>query len=207
MPNMMISINLQNKKCVVIGGGKIAQNKIETLLSFNAQIVVSAPYLTEKLQELVNFNKIEYIKSDYQPELLNGAFLAIAATNDNILNKNIFRDAADIGVLVNVVDQPDLCSFFFPAIFQRGNLVIGISTSGDSPALSRCLKERFKEELGEEYSYLLELLKQLRPLIANNYPDMEDRYFAVKRIIESDAIDLLASGKETEAKELAIKCI
>ncbi|HEY3297741.1 MAG TPA: bifunctional precorrin-2 dehydrogenase/sirohydrochlorin ferrochelatase, partial [Armatimonadota bacterium] len=130
MPSYPINLQLKNRKCVVIGGGAVAERKVESLLEYGASVHVAAPQLTPALQALADAGRIDHSSHKYAAGMLIGAFLAVASTNDPEVNRSVSLDAQVRGVLVNVVDDPELCTFFMPAIVRRGELVIGVSTSG-----------------------------------------------------------------------------
>ena len=207
MAHYPISVDLTNRRCVVVGGGTVAQRKVETFLEFGAAVAVVAPELTPRLRELASEGAIEHIAGMYEPANLDGAFLAVAATDDPHTNRAVSAEAQRRGMLVNVVDEPDLCTFFVPAIVRQGDLVIGVSTSGRSPAMARRIREELEALFGSHYGELAELLGELRDEIKARYPDMADRNRAYVRILDSDVLDLLARGKKDEAVQRALQCI
>jgi len=207
MAHYSISIDLDNRKCVVIGGGMVAERKVETFLEFGAAVAVVSPELTPRLRELVDQGKIEYAAEAYQPGHLEGAFLAVAATDDRDINTAVFAEAQQSGILINVVDVPELCTFYMPATVRRGDLVISVSTSGRSPAMARRIREEIESRFGEEYGELAEILGDMRDEIKARYPDIADRNRAYVRILDSDALSLLAIGRKEEAVKRAHECI
>ncbi len=207
MAHYSISINLSGRKCVVVGGGTVAQRKVETFLDFDANVTVVSPDLTPTLTELAEKGLIEHIDDSFQPSHLDDAFLVVAATDDNEVNKSVSKEAENRGLLVNVVDVPELCSFFVPAMVRRGDVVISVSTSGKSPAMARRIRERLETQFGPEYGAFAALLGELRPEIKALYPDAADRNRAYRRILDSDVINLLAAGRTKEAVERARECI
>lgn len=207
MAHYSISINLTDRKCVVIGGGTVAQRKTETFLDFGAQVTVISPELATTLRELADGGLIEHITDSYRPSHLDGAFLVVAATDDAEVNTAVSEEARSRGLLVNVVDVPELCSFFVPAMVRRGDVVISVSTSGKSPAMARRIRERLETQFGPEYGAFAALLGELRPEVKALYPDAADRNRAYRRILDSDVIHLLAAGRTKEAVERARECI
>ena len=207
MAHYPIGVDLTNRRCVVVGGGVIAERKVETLLAFRAAVHVVAPELTERLSVLANEGTIEHAARVYEHGILDGAFLVIAATDHRETNKSVSAEAQRRGILVNVVDDPALCTFFVPAMVRRGDLVISVSTSGNSPAMARRVRERLESLFGPEYGKLAELMGSLREEVKTTYPDQADRNRAFVRILDSDVMDLLAQGKRDEALARARKCI
>ena len=170
-----VFLNLKDRLCIVIGGGKVAERKVENLLKVKAKIKVISPELTFKLKKLVEEGKIEWEKRKYQKGDLNSAWLVIAATNDPEVQKEIYKEAEERHIFCNVVDVPEFCSFIVPSIIKRGPLIIAISTSGVSPAIARRLRETLEELIGEEYEFYLELMKNLREQILNSNLSPEEK--------------------------------
>jgi precorrin-2 dehydrogenase/sirohydrochlorin ferrochelatase len=207
MPHYPISIDLNNRRCVVIGGGEVAERKVETLCEFGACVTVVAPDTTPHLAKMAADGAIELVSGTYEPSVLKEAFLVVAATNDRKVNKAVSEDAQKLGILVNVVDDPDLCTFFVPAIIRRGDLVVSISTSGNSPLLARRLRKQIELELGPEYGQLVELMGMLRDEVKKLYDDPIQRNRAYERVLDSDVLNLLRQGRRDDAIARARECI
>lgn len=144
-----LNLNIEGQKCVVIGGGRVAERKVNALLAFGAEVQVVSPDLTEGLQRLVDEGKVTYQQRRYAPEVLAGAFLAFAATSARGVNAQVARDARALGILVNVADSAAECTFILPAILERDELLIAVSTGGRSPALAKRVRDRLAELWGE----------------------------------------------------------
>jgi precorrin-2 dehydrogenase/sirohydrochlorin ferrochelatase len=162
-----VFLNLKNKLCIVIGGGKVAERKVENLLTSQAKVKVISPEVTLKLKKLAEEGKIEWERRVYKKGDLDSAWLVIAATDNPEIQKEIFKEAEEKRIFCNVVDVPELCSFIVPSTIRRGLLTIAISTSGVSPAVARRLREILEEIIGEEYVLYVELMKDLRKQILN----------------------------------------
>ena len=197
-----VYIELRGQICVVIGGGKIAEGKVDGLLVAQAQVTVISPEITLHLHELVTEKQITYIERTYQPGDLSGAFIVICATNQAEINHQVWEEATANRQLVNVVDDTPRCNFIAPSILRKGDLTIAISTSGKAPALAVRLKERFQRELGPEYERFLELAGELREPLARNIPDFETRKALWYELVDSEILDVLARGDESAAKEI-----
>lgn len=202
-----LNVDLNGRKCVVIGGGAVAERKVEMLREFGAVVVVISPELAPSLKSLAANEQIVYIPGAYRPGMLDGAFLVIAATDDNDTNRVVSADAQEKNIPVNVVDDPDLCTFFVPAVVKRGDLTISVSTSGKSPALARRIREKLETDFGPEYGELADLMGELRNEVKARYENPTDRHSAYQRILNSSVLGLLAQGKRDEAKARARKCI
>jgi precorrin-2 dehydrogenase/sirohydrochlorin ferrochelatase len=207
MAHYPINLNLNGRTCVVIGGGAVAERKVESLLEYGAAVSVVSPALTSALTELASGGRIVHIQSGYAPEHLDGALLVIGATDDREVNRRISSDARARGMLVNIVDDPELCTFYVPASVRQGDLIISISTSGKSPSMARRLREEIEFRYGPEYGLLADLMGSLRDEVKAAHSDSDERMRAFRRILDSDAVRLLAEGKTDEALEAARKCI
>ncbi|MBI5399662.1 bifunctional precorrin-2 dehydrogenase/sirohydrochlorin ferrochelatase [Candidatus Saganbacteria bacterium] len=140
-----LNLDVENKKCVVIGGGEVAERKVKTLLDFNASIVVISTSFTPGLVKLGKNGKIKLCKRKFRDKDINQALLVIAATDDKVVNERVSALAQKSKILVNVIDQPSLCSFIAPSVIKRGPLVVAISTSGLAPAFSKSLRLRLEK--------------------------------------------------------------
>ena len=158
----LVNLVLEGRAAVVIGGGEVAARKVQDLLAARANVTVIAPCLCGPIVALADEKRIVTHARPYRTGDLAGAFVAIAATDDEGLNARISEDAAAINVLVNVVDRPALCTFTVPATLRRGDLTLAISTGGRCPALAGILREELAERYGPEYSELVRLFGELR---------------------------------------------
>jgi precorrin-2 dehydrogenase/sirohydrochlorin ferrochelatase len=178
----------------------VATRKVQGLLSAGAKVRVISPAVTPELQELANSGELCLLLRPYQDGDLAGAFLAIAATDDTAVNESVWQEAQRRGCLINVVDDPAHSNFTLPAVLQRGDLTIAISTGGASPALARRLRERLEALIAPEYGPLVEVLRQLRPELGVSFPPGEPRLRAALRVIDSDIMSVL----HTQGKEAAL---
>ncbi len=199
-------IGLYARQTVVIGGGSVAARKVEGLLTADARVKVISPTCAPAIRSLADAGAITFFQRPYQYGDLEGAFLAIAATDDSHVNQAVWNEANERGCLVNVVDDPQHSSFILPAVIQRGEMSIAISTGGGSPALARRLRERIEALIGPEYGLLTELLGALRPEIIERFPAGEARLQAALRVVDSDILEVIRNdGKDmalTYAREL-----
>ncbi len=176
-----ICLDISKRRCVVIGGGDVAERKVTRLLEYEANVVVVGKTLTRKLEALKNKGEIDHIASDYRKEYVRNASLVIGATDSDNVNERIYRDARKRGILVNIADDPDRCDFILPSLFQQGDLQIAISTGGKSPALAKRLREKMEENYGPEYKTFLDIMGAVREkVIARGHPHEEN-----KRLFES----------------------
>ncbi len=135
-----INLNIKGRRCVVVGGGAVAERKVKTLLKFDGRVTVVSPEITGGLKNLASKRRIKYINKIYNSNLLKAAILAIAATDDRKVNSRVSQDCFKKGILVNVVDSPRECTFIAPAIVKKGFVTIAISTGGRSAVLSKAVR-------------------------------------------------------------------
>lgn len=194
-----IVLNLSGRRVLVVGGGEVALRKARALADAGAQVRVVAPKLVVGFTEDGRF---ECLAAQYERRYLEGALVAVAATDDEAVNRCVAEDARAAGVLVNVVDRPELCDFIVPAQVRRGELLIAISTGGAAPALAKRLRERLEKEFGPEYATLLEVLREVREdLKKRNVPaDLRRRIF--ERLTEDDL--LAAARRDADALRTAV---
>ena len=195
-----ISLNLKNKKCVVIGGGKVAERKIKSLLESSAKVFVISPQITNDIEKLYNEKRVFWIKEEYKPNLLENSFLVIAATNNKMVNEEISNHCEKNNTLVNVVDSLENSNFIVNATIKQQDLIISVSSSGKSPALARKIKEEIKQKYGTEYGTLLEVLDEFRELVKKEISDESLRKELLTKATSEEILNLIKENKVTEAK-------
>lgn len=197
-----VFLKLDGKRCVVVGAGAVAERKVASLLKAGARVKVVGSGATDGIKELGHVGRIEWLDRDFEPNDLDGAFLVIAATDDVAVNEAAHAGAKAGGALVNVVDRPALCDFFVPAVVERGQLQVAVSTGGESPALARRLKERFETELGPEYADYLRVVGDYRRRVRSKVGDVEKRRQAYERLFASDLLEKIKQGSKVDIDEL-----
>jgi precorrin-2 dehydrogenase / sirohydrochlorin ferrochelatase len=168
-------LKLENRPCLVVGAGNIAESKIAGLLEADANLRVVAPEATPQVQSWAQTGKLDWHQRSFQPADLQGMFLVVAATSSTPVHEQIFAEAQRLGVLCNVVDVPHLCDFYYPAVVRRGSLQIAISTAGESPALAQRLRKELEIQFGPEYEAWVAALGEVRAEIATKNMSPEDR--------------------------------
>lgn len=166
-------INLKHRKCFIIGGGMVAYRKVLAFLEFEADITVIAPEFCEEI--LILNDRLTLLRKKYQEEDLADAFCVIAATNQSEINRAISEYCRNHGILINVVDELDECSFLFPAYIKRGDISIGVTTSGKSPVMAGEIKRNIQDALPDYYGDLVETLGSYRELIKERIPSEKKR--------------------------------
>ena len=157
-----VSLDLEGRRCVVVGGGTVAEHKVRGLLDAGAAVTVVAGEFTPALRELAARGELELLERPYAPGDLAGAFLTIAATDDDAVNAEVFAEASERKVLCNAVDDVGHCHFAAPSIVRRGDLTISVSTGGKAPALAKRLRQTLSGQFGQEWGVLVEVLAQAR---------------------------------------------
>ena len=182
-------LKLTARPCLVVGAGSIAESKIASLLEADARVRVVAPKATEQVLSWAQSNKIDWHQRTFQPNDLEGMFLVVAATSSRELHEQIFKEASRRGVLCNIVDVPELCDFYYPAVVQRGDLQIAISTAGLSPALAQRLRKELERQFGPEYEEWLEHLGEAREKLFAETLDPEKRKQLLHEQANKEALD------------------
>ena len=194
-------LKLQGRSCLVVGGGKVGEPKIGGLLETGARIRVVALHASSRVREWARAEKIELELRAFLAEDLDGAFLVVVATNSRSLNERIYQEAQRRGVLCNVVDVPDLCDFFYPAVVRRGDLQIAVSTAGQSPSLAQKIRQQLEKQFGPAYAAWVEELGETRKLILASDLDQERKLDLLHSLASREALEAaLAETSELAAK-------
>ena len=192
-----ILLDLDGKLCVVVGGGRVAERKIRSLLQAGALVKVISPQLPLSLSRFKENGKIIHRQRSFRSGDLHGAFLAIVATDDRRANERVFGQAFNQKIPVNVVDDPAHSSFIVPSLVQRGDLLIAISTSGQSPALARALRQKLQKEIGPEYIFLLKLLGAVRKKIFSLGLGQKRNQIIFRKLAGKDLLPLIRKNDYT----------
>lgn len=197
-----VYFNLQDSRCVVVGGGAVAERKVLELLGAGARVTVVSPDMTVELKSLAETGRLTWVPRTYAPGDLSGAFLAIGATDDRAVNEQVWEEARARSLPVNVVDDPQHLNFITPAVVRRGDLAIAISTGGKAPALASRLRQQLERTIGDEYGELVEIAGEMRDATAHE-TDPQRRKELRYQVVDSDALDLLRQGDPAAARERA----
>lgn len=206
-PLYPVELKVAGRKCVVIGGGRVAVRKVSLLRECGAAVTVVAPEVVPDLADLAQQGQVTHVPRRFEPADLEGAALCLAATDDPTVNQQVYREATTRNIPVNVADQPHLCTFFVPATVRRGPVTVSVSTSGTSPALARQLREQLETVLPPAVGDLAELLGMLREEVRRRFADENHRRRIYTRMLESDALALLAEGRRQSAEEVLRACM
>jgi precorrin-2 dehydrogenase / sirohydrochlorin ferrochelatase len=204
VPFYIACLRLDGRRCLVVGAGEVALEKVEGLLTCGAEVTVVAPAAHDELARLAAEGSIAWEQRWYTKADLDGSFLVIAATDDSEVNIEVHEDAEARAMLVNVVDVPPLCNFILPAIVRSGPLAIAISTAGASPALAKRMKREIAAQFGDDYARLAVILNDARGWAKSTLPTFQDRRAFFESIVtgEPDPIALLREGNERAVLQL-----
>ncbi|MBN1918442.1 MAG: bifunctional precorrin-2 dehydrogenase/sirohydrochlorin ferrochelatase [Verrucomicrobia bacterium] len=193
-------LDVEGLRCVVVGGGNVALRKAHALTVAGAEVSVVAPEVSREMEALVAASpRVRLVRHEFDPNDLAGAYLAIAATNDATVNETVARVARELGMLVNVVDQPALSGFIVPATVSRGRLQVAISTSGASPAFAARLRKRLDDQLDADLAATLEGLAEARALVLAEVADPVRRAAILKRLASDEVVDSCLDAKAQRA--------
>ena len=197
-----VFLDLNGRSCVIIGGGEVAERKIKGLRECHARVTVISPEVTPGIEEMAGRDELEWIPREYVEGDLRGAFLAIAATDRQEVNKAIAGEAETESVILNVVDNAPLCTFIAPSVLKRGEVTIAISTGGASPALARKLRESLEHSEVLGYASLAGVLSSARKEIKRRGIDVHpDRW---QECISTDLVALVEAGRPQDALDMLL---
>ena len=199
MSLLPIFVKLRDRLAVVVGGGAIAEGKIDGLFAAEARIRVVAPRVTRAIAEWIAEGKVEWRAEAFAPADLDGAYLVIAATSAPGVNEAVFSEADARGILCNAVDDIEHCHFYYGSVVQRGDLQIAVSTNGKSPALAQRLRQELETQFGPEYEVWLEWLGAARELLRASNSDSETNKKLLHQLASEPAFEQFL--RETRARE------
>lgn len=187
-------LRLDDRPVLVIGGGRVAERKVASLLECGAKVSIVSRELTQGLERLMEQDQLHYLGRDFLPEHLNDKLLCIVSTDEMDFNIRVARAAKEKGVIVNVVDYPVECDFIVPSIVRRGDFVIAISTSGKSPAFSKAMRKELESLYGPEYGIFLDIIGAIRSFLIRSGASQEKKNKVFEKLWNSDMIDKIRQG-------------
>jgi precorrin-2 dehydrogenase / sirohydrochlorin ferrochelatase len=201
-PEYPVNLILAGRRCLVVGGGSIAERKIASLLEADASVTVVSPTLSPILAQWASDGRFRYCKKSFTPDDVAGYMLVMCATDSPLVNEQAATEAKQAGALVNVADTPSLCDFTLPARLQRGSLSVTVSTGGRSPALARELRNELDRRYGQEYGDYLELVSRLRREWQESCTSSEERCqrWSALKGFDPEVLELLRQGRIEEAE-------
>jgi precorrin-2 dehydrogenase/sirohydrochlorin ferrochelatase len=194
-------LNISRRRCVVVGGGSVAERKVERLVACGARVEVVDRRLTPALAAMKAEGVVVHHDADYDEAQLRGAFLVIGATDSDTVNERIARDARALAIPVNIVDDPLRCDFILPSVVERGDLMIAVSTGGKSPALAKRLRKELEEAYGPEYGALIEILGELRGTVMDGGRSSDENSKLFEAVVRSDILEHIRAKRWGRVKE------
>jgi precorrin-2 dehydrogenase/sirohydrochlorin ferrochelatase len=207
MAKYPIFLELAGRRAVVVGGGAVAVRKAQVLLAAGARLIIVAEQVDDMLTSLCSGTDAKLVRSRYSKNYLTGAVLAIAATNNRQLNGQIYKDCQELEILCNVVDAPELCDFFVPAVVKRGDLQIAIGTEGYCPAYAGHLRKKLERTFTEKHGEFLAGLETLRKRIIKDVPDPADRKGLLGRLVDDKSFEIFVEHGPAEWQAYADRLI
>ncbi len=194
-----INLNVEDKICVVLGGGHVAFRKICGLIEANARIILIAPEICSDIKNLVDINQVEWRQQNYSSGCIPNGFIFIAATNDEEVNKLAAMEAAKKNMLVNQVTNKS-ANFTIPSVIRQGNLTLTISTEGLSPALSKYIRLYLENQFNENFAIWLERLSKIRDEVKNKIKTVQEREQFWRNVMSDENFLLVQSGELDKAE-------
>jgi precorrin-2 dehydrogenase/sirohydrochlorin ferrochelatase len=207
MAKYPIFLELGGRRAVVIGGGAVAMRKAQALLAAGARLVIVAERVDDMLTALCTRNDAKLIRSKYAKNYLAGAVLVIAATNNRQVNMQIYKDCQELEILCNVVDDPEFCDFFVPAVVKQGGLQIAISTEGYCPAYAGHLRKKLEKVFSEKHGDFLAELESLRKRIIEDISNPADRKALLGQLVDDKSFEYFVENGPTEWRAYANRLI
>jgi precorrin-2 dehydrogenase len=206
MAKYPIYLELVGKPTVVIGAGAVAARKVRSLCDAGAKVAVIAKAVKDDFVQYCKGLDYELITESYSKDCLKGAVIAIASTNDEGLNREIYNDCRSLGVLCNVVDVPELCDFYVPATVKRGDLQIAISTDGHCPAYAAFLRRKLENIFTEDHGRFLAELDLIRTDVIEKLQS-EDRRPVLEELVNDESFDCFIKQGDEKWRQMAFQLI
>ncbi|HQU15654.1 MAG: uroporphyrinogen-III C-methyltransferase [Chromatiales bacterium 21-64-14] len=200
MDYLPIFMNIRDRPCLVVGGGEVAARKVGLLLRAGAQVTVVAPRLSRTLAGRALRREVRHEARDFVPEDLVDRALVIAATDRHEVNRRVSEEARARGIPVNVVDQPELCTFVMPSIIDRSPIQVAVSTGGTSPVLARLLRSRLETLIPSAYGQLARLAESFRAKVKSRIPNGDSRRRFWEHVLQGPVAEMMLAGRESEAR-------
>ena len=190
-----VNLDIQGRSCLVVGGGSVGARKVDTLLKCGAAVTIVSPETTAQLDRLAAEGSVQLEKRPYRSSDAKGRFLVIGATDNERLNRQIHADAEENNVLCNIADRPEICNFILPAIVQRGDFMLAISTAGKSPAFAKHMRLLLENQFGPEYGRLLDLMGAIRKRLLADAHEPEAHKPLFEQLIAGGLLNLVKEGR------------
>jgi len=202
-----VNLDVQGRRCLVVGGGRVGARKVDTLNQCGAAVTVVSPEVSPAVMLLAAEKAIVLKQRPYIASDVEGMFLVIGATDDETLNRQIHADAERLNLLCNIADRPEICNFILPAIVRRGCFVMAISTAGKSPAFAKHIRKRLETQFGPEYGVVLELMGAIRSKLLADAHEPEVHKPLFEQLIEDGLLELVKDQKIGQIDQMLEKVL
>jgi len=202
MEFLPLFVDLKDRKCLVVGGGCCAARKAGLLRKANAKVTIVAPEVSLSTQAMIEAGEVTWLKTIFDAELLSDQLLVIAATNDNVVNRDVYHHAKAKNILINVADSPELCDFILPSVLDRSPIVIAISSGGHSPILARQLRARLETLIPPSYSRLATLVGRYRDVVKNRFSTVAMRRRFWETVLQGKVADHVLAGRDGQGEQI-----
>jgi uroporphyrin-III C-methyltransferase/precorrin-2 dehydrogenase/sirohydrochlorin ferrochelatase len=202
-----IFLDARHINALIVGGGEVAARKIELLLKTTTNITIMCDQICAGVERLININQLNWLKHDYQPDLLTDYNLVIAATDDSAVNSSIAKETKPLNILTNVVDQPELCTYITPAIIDRSPIIIAMSSSGSAPILLRMLREQIEKMLPNGYGKLADFSFKFRDHVKARVKGLRNRRTFWENTLRGAIGENILQGNVVKAEQQLIASI
>lgn len=204
-PYYFAALDLNHRRCIIVGGGAVAERKIDALLESGAEVTVISPMTSPEIERRAAAFEITLFRRPFRYGDLEGAWLAVAATDSRDINHLVYEEATQRRVLINTVDSLQECHYVVPAVLNRGDVRIAISSGGQSPVLAQKARDEIAKVVGPEYGVLAEILGGCRREVHRWLPDAADRRALWLEVANSDALELTRQGRASEVRTHVIE--
>jgi precorrin-2 dehydrogenase / sirohydrochlorin ferrochelatase len=202
-----VNLNIEHRKCLVVGGGLVAFRKAKMLMDCGAIVTVVSKAFCKEFEQFKGLASITLVQREYISSDLDGKFLVIGATDESVLNRRISVDAEKKNMLCNIADVPDICNFILPSVIRRGDLVVSVSTSGKSPAFAKRLRKDLETNFGDEYARFLELMGAIRKKLLSTEHDPEAHKPIFERLIYSGLLGMIKNDQKEDINRLLAEVV
>lgn len=202
-----VFFDITDRKCLVVGGGIVAERKAADLLECDAQVILVSPQATPEIAKWADGNFITWRAREFTEEDLEDAFLVFLATDNSCVNQRAATLCRERRIPVNAVDDPSNCDFYVPSILRRQSLAIAISTGGKSPLFARKMREELEAVITEAYGEFVEILGEKRLVVQEYVGDIKERKKIYETLVYSDILELLKAGEKEKARERIEQCM
>jgi siroheme synthase-like protein len=200
-----VFLEMKDRRCVVIGGGAVAERKVEGLVAVGANVTVISPAITDGLRELLIEGAIRHVAREYQTGDRAGYDLVFVATDNSEINAVVSNEARSLRIWVNSADDPDHCDFILPAVIRRGDLAVAVSTGGVSPAVTRAIREELDQYVSADYASFVQIAGEVRRELREK--SVSPGAGAWNRALKGDFRRLIKEGRPEQAKELLLETL